>query len=55
MQLAAVHDLLDSGLVSRDDIGLLYVVGEETGGEGMIVANQLGLNPRFHPPKRKKL
>ncbi len=43
-QLLAAQDLIDEG---RDDIGLLYVVGEEVDHIGMIKANELGLKPEF--------
>lgn len=43
-QLLAAQALVDAG---RDDIALLYVVGEEVDHIGMIEANKLGLNPEF--------
>lgn len=43
-QLFAAEALLAEG---RDDIGLLYVVGEEVDHIGMIKANDLGLNPDY--------
>lgn len=42
-QIIAVEDLLASGTIGEGDVGLLYVVGEETGGKGMRKANDLGL------------
>ncbi|KAI9053438.1 hypothetical protein LZ554_002396 [Drepanopeziza brunnea f. sp. 'monogermtubi'] len=42
-QILAVEDLLASGRIAEGDVGLLYVVGEEVGGEGMRKANDLGL------------
>ncbi|KAJ5032451.1 uncharacterized protein L3040_009055 [Drepanopeziza brunnea f. sp. 'multigermtubi'] len=42
-QILAVEDLLASGSIAEGDVGLLYVVGEEVGGEGMRKANDLGL------------
>ncbi|MCB1051577.1 MAG: M20/M25/M40 family metallo-hydrolase [Acidobacteria bacterium] len=41
-QLLAAQDLIDQGF---EDVGLLYVVGEEVDHCGMIKANALGLNP----------
>lgn len=38
-QLLALQALADEGV---DDIGLLYVVSEETDHSGMIKANELG-------------
>jgi len=43
-QLLAAQTLVDEG---REDVGLLYVVGEEVDHIGMIHANELGLNPEF--------
>ncbi|MDJ0839813.1 MAG: M20/M25/M40 family metallo-hydrolase [Acidobacteriota bacterium] len=43
-QLLAAEDLVAEG---RDDIGLLYVVGEEVDHCGMIKANELNLDPDF--------
>lgn len=43
-QLFAAQALADAG---SDDIGLLYVVGEEVDHSGMIAANQLQLNPAY--------
>jgi len=43
-QLLAVERLLEEG---RDEIGLLYVVGEEVDHCGMAAANELGLDPAF--------
>lgn len=42
-QITALEQLLASGEVSAGDISLLFVVGEETGGDGMRRANDLGL------------
>ncbi|KAK2042642.1 Zn-dependent exopeptidase [Colletotrichum somersetense] len=42
-QITAVEALLASGEVGEGDVALLYVVGEESGGEGMRAANGLGL------------
>ncbi|KAK5693685.1 hypothetical protein LTR97_010254 [Elasticomyces elasticus] len=57
-QIIAVNSLLESGKISPDDIALLYVVGEEVGGEGMRAANDLGLKPHsivFGEPTEGKL
>ncbi|CAM9763878.1 unnamed protein product [Choristocarpus tenellus] len=43
-QLNALQGLVDDGI---EDIGLLYVVSEETDHSGMIKANELGLDPEF--------
>ncbi|KAK9333414.1 hypothetical protein V1520DRAFT_166938 [Lipomyces starkeyi] len=44
-QITAAQDLLASSVVaSEGDISLLFVVGEETDGIGMITANELGLS-----------
>jgi len=42
-QSQALHELLASEAVSRDDVSLLFVVGEETGGDGMISVNDLNM------------
>lgn len=42
-QTKAVEELLASGEVKAGDVALLFVVGEETGGDGMKRANDLGL------------
>ncbi|KZF24626.1 Zn-dependent exopeptidase [Xylona heveae TC161] len=43
-QITAVKDLLASKEVGDGDVGLLFVVGEEKGGDGMRHANELGLS-----------
>ncbi|CAM2009227.1 M20/M25/M40 family metallo-hydrolase [Acanthopleuribacter pedis] len=43
-QLLAAQELVEAG---RDDIALLYVVGEEVDHIGMIHANELGLKPDY--------
>ena len=43
-QLLAAQELVEAG---RDDMGLLYVVGEEVDHCGMIKANELNLKPEF--------
>lgn len=42
-QITALEQLLASGEVAAGDISLLFVVGEELGGDGMRRANDLGL------------
>ncbi|KAL6716337.1 hypothetical protein ACLMJK_005903 [Lecanora helva] len=42
-QFQALQDLLTSGSISHDDASLLFVVGEEIGGDGMRAVNDLGL------------
>ncbi len=42
-QITALEKLLASGEVAAGDVSLLFVVGEETAGEGMRRANDLGL------------
>lgn len=42
-QINAVGELLASGEVKVGDVALLFVVGEEVGGDGMKRANDLGL------------
>lgn len=57
-QLAAVNALITHKKISRDSIALLFVVGEETGGDGMRAANALGLTPStiiFGEPTEGKL
>jgi acetylornithine deacetylase len=43
-QIKAVESLLGSGAISEGDVALLFVVGEEIGGDGMRAANELGLS-----------
>ncbi|KAK0261797.1 hypothetical protein LTS09_003890 [Friedmanniomyces endolithicus] len=57
-QIIAVNNLLSSGKLSPNDIALLYVVGEEVGGDGMRAANALKLTPHtviFGEPTEGKL
>jgi acetylornithine deacetylase len=42
-QITAVEQLLEAGKIGEGDVALLFVVGEETGGDGMIKANDLDL------------
>lgn len=43
-QITAFESLRASGAIKLSDLGLLFVVGEETGGDGMVKANELGLS-----------
>ncbi|CAM9386242.1 unnamed protein product [Discosporangium mesarthrocarpum] len=43
-QLTAVQSLVERGV---EDIGILYVVSEETDHSGMLKANELGLDPEY--------
>ncbi|KAE8154267.1 hypothetical protein BDV25DRAFT_172337 [Aspergillus avenaceus] len=43
-QICAVEELRKEGLVKEGDVGLLFVVGEEKGGPGMIAANSQDLS-----------
>lgn len=57
-QVLAVNALLSSGKLDPDSVALLYVVGEETGGDGMVAANDLELTPKtiiFGEPTEGKL
>ncbi|KAI7689032.1 Zn-dependent exopeptidase [Hortaea werneckii] len=57
-QILAANELLSQHELSPDDIAMLYVVGEETGGDGMRAANSLGLRPQtiiFGEPTEGKL
>ena len=42
-QIKALEALIETGEVQEGDVGLLFVVGEEVGGDGMKKANDLGL------------
>lgn len=42
-QITAVEELLETGDIGEGDVALLFVVGEETFGDGMRKANDLGL------------
>jgi len=42
-QIKAVEELLAAGKIEEGDVALLFVVGEETSGDGMRKANDLGL------------
>ena len=57
-QIVAVNNLLSREKIDADDVGLLFVVGEEVGGDGMSKANHLGLKPLavvFGEPTEAKL
>lgn len=43
-QIVAAEELLASSRINPGDLSLLFVVGEEVEGDGMIHANQLGLS-----------
>ena len=43
-QIMALEELRASGEIQAADVGLLFVVGEETGGDGMRKANELNLS-----------
>ncbi|KAJ5358884.1 uncharacterized protein N7496_011297 [Penicillium cataractarum] len=42
-QITALEELRKESLVQPDDVSLLFVVGEEKGGPGMLAANSMGL------------
>ncbi|KAF7557472.1 hypothetical protein G7Z17_g746 [Cylindrodendrum hubeiense] len=42
-QIIALQELRAEGLVRRGDVSLLFVVGEEKGGAGMLAVNDMGL------------
>ncbi|KAI9096408.1 putative peptidase [Phlyctochytrium arcticum] len=46
-QICAVEEMIDEGTLREEDVGLLYVVGEETDHIGMIQANKLGLTTQY--------
>ena len=57
-QIIAVNNLISHHRISPDDVALLYVVGEEVGGDGMRTANALDLSPKtiiFGEPTEGKL
>jgi acetylornithine deacetylase len=57
-QLTAVNSLIAHKKINADDVALLFVVGEETGGDGMRKANDLDLKPEtiiFGEPTEGKL
>ncbi|KAJ3185375.1 hypothetical protein HDU85_001425 [Gaertneriomyces sp. JEL0708] len=46
-QICAVEELLREGKIKEEDVGLLYVVSEETDHKGMMIANKLDLQCRY--------
>jgi acetylornithine deacetylase len=42
-QITAVEELLAAGKIGEGDVALLFVVGEEVGGDGMLRVNETGL------------
>jgi len=58
-QIVAAEELRAEGKIAAEgDIGLLFVVGEENGGHGMIAANDMGLTWEsgiFAEPTESKL
>jgi acetylornithine deacetylase len=57
-QIIAANNLLAAKHIYPDDVSFLYVVGEEVGGDGMRVANDLKLKPKtiiFGEPTEGKL
>lgn len=57
-QIHAVEELRKEGSVREGDVGLLFVVGEENGGHGMIAANEMGVSWEagvFAEPTENKL
>jgi acetylornithine deacetylase len=57
-QIIAANSLLADKRIHPDNVAFLYVVGEETGGDGMRAANDLRLKPKsiiFGEPTEGKL
>ncbi|KAL2204518.1 Zn-dependent exopeptidase [Sarocladium strictum] len=57
-QVMAVEDLTRDGSIKDGDVALLFVVGEENGGHGMVAANDMGLyweSGIFAEPTQSKL
>lgn len=57
-QIIATNKLISEKKINPDDVTLLYVVGEEVGGDGMRTANALELSPKtiiFGEPTEGKL
>ena len=57
-QVLAVEGLRAEGGLAEGDVGLLFVVGEENGGPGMVAANDMGLSWEagvFAEPTESKL
>ncbi|CAI6306254.1 unnamed protein product [Periconia digitata] len=43
-QIIAAEELKEERAIREGDVGLLFVVGEENGGHGMVAANDMGLH-----------
>lgn len=57
-QITAVQELRAEGLIKDGDVSLLFVVGEEKGGAGMLAANEMNLTwdaAIFGEPTESKL
>lgn len=57
-QIIAINRLVSKQQISPDDVALLFVVGEEVGGDGMRKANEYELHPEtiiFGEPTEGKL
>lgn len=57
-QVMAVEELTRDGSLKDGDVGLLFVVGEENGGHGMVAANDMDLyweSGIFAEPTQSKL
>jgi len=42
-QIIAAEELRGEGRIGEGDVGLLFVVGEENGGAGMVAVNEMGV------------
>lgn len=57
-QIMALEELRRDGSIGPGDVALLFVVGEENGGHGMVAANDMGLSWEigiFAEPTESKL
>ncbi|KAF6789001.1 peptidase family m20 protein [Colletotrichum musicola] len=57
-QILAAEQLRAEGAIREGDVGLLFVVGEENGGHGMVAANDMGVSWEsgiFAEPTESKL
>lgn len=57
-QIIAINNLIAAGEISADDVAVLYVIGEEVGGDGMERANDYAISPEsiiFGEPTERKL
>lgn len=57
-QIMAAEELRKEGEIREGDVGLLFVVGEENGGHGMVAANDMGVaweSGIFAEPTESKL